>query len=48
MRWQQDRAEDYGEGGKILLDTDDNRYLAPDVASMPERERRLFMKYIYW
>lgn len=48
MRWQGDRAHDYGQGGKMLLDTDDNRYLVPDVSALAESERRLFMRYIYW
>jgi energy-coupling factor transporter ATP-binding protein EcfA2 len=48
MRWQHDRAQDYGAAGKMLLDTDENRYLIPDVQGLPENERRLFQRYIYW
>jgi ATP-binding cassette subfamily B protein len=48
MRWQHDRAQDYGAAGKMLLDTDENRYLIPDVQKLPENERRLFQRYIYW
>ncbi len=48
LRWQADRAQDYGRSGKMLLDTDENRYLIPDVQKLPERERRLFQRYIYW
>ena len=48
MRWQHDRAVDYGERGKILLDVDDNRYLIPDVDALPEGERSDFTRYIYW
>jgi len=48
MRWQGDRAQDYGMSGKMLLDTDENRYLIPDVQQLPENERRLFQRYIYW
>ena len=48
MRWQHDRAVDYGERGKILLDVDDNRYLIPDVDAMSEAERSDFTRYIYW
>jgi len=48
MRWQHDRAHDYGPSGKMLLDTDENRYLVPDVQELPENERRLFQRYIYW
>jgi len=31
-----------------LLDTDENRYLIPDLAQLPERDRTLFQRYIYW
>lgn len=48
MRWQHDRAVDYGRGGKILLDVDDNRYLVPDVDALSEHERNEFVRYIYW
>ena len=48
MRWQHDRAVDYGQQGKILLDVDDNRYLVPDVEALPEHERNDFERYIYW
>jgi ATP-binding cassette subfamily B protein len=48
LRWQHDRAHDYGEGGKMLLDTDENRYLVPDVRHLPQRDRALFQRFIYW
>lgn len=48
MRWQHDRAHDYGLSGKMLLDTEENRYLIPDVSRLSDRERRLFMRYVYW
>jgi ATP-binding cassette subfamily B protein len=48
MRWQADRAQDYGTHGKMLLDTDENRYLVPDVRHLPERDRALFQRYVYW
>jgi ATP-binding cassette subfamily B protein len=48
MRWQRDRAYDYGDGGKLMIDTDENRYLIPDLQGLSESERRLFMRYIYW
>ena len=48
MRWQHDRALDYGHHGKILLDVDDNRYLIPDVAQLSSREQSDFQRYIYW
>ncbi len=48
VRWQADRAQDYGTHGKMLLDTDENRYLVADVEGLPEDQRRLFRRYIYW
>jgi hypothetical protein len=48
MRWQHDRALDYGREGKILLDVNENRYLIPDVAALTPRERSDFQRYIYW
>jgi len=48
IRWQSERAHDYGARGKMLLDTEDNRYLIPDVHAMPDKERRLFQRFIYW
>jgi len=48
IRWQGDRAYNYGHGGKLLIDTDENRYLIPDVQKLSESERSLFLRYIYW
>jgi ATP-binding cassette, subfamily B, bacterial len=48
MRSQPDRAQDFGGRGKLLLDTDENRYLIPDVEELPEKDRRLFRRYVYW
>jgi hypothetical protein len=48
MRWRQDRAEDYGDRGKVLLDVFENRYIIPDVAVLPSADQRRLRKYIYW
>lgn len=48
MRWQTDRAHDYGRTGKVLLDVDENRYLIPDVSALSDRERDEFLRYVYW
>ena len=48
MRWTQDRAVDYGQRGKVLIDVDDNRYLIPDLDKLSPRERLDFQRYIYW
>ncbi len=48
LRWQADRAHDYGPNGRMLLDTEENRYLIPDLNRLTEHERKLFQRYIYW
>ena len=48
MRWQQDRAEDYGEAGKVMLDVYDNRYVIPDVGQLTLAAQRRLIKYVYW
>lgn len=48
VRWQSDRAQDYGPNGKILLDSEENRYLIPDLSQLSDRERRMFQRFIYW
>ncbi len=48
MRWSSDRAVDYGQRGKVLMDLDNNRYLIPDVEALDEDERAEFQRYIYW
>ena len=48
LRWQTDKAHSYGEHGKMLVDSEENRYLIPDVSKLPEAERKLFERYIYW
>jgi ABC-type multidrug transport system ATPase subunit len=48
MRYSSDAAHDYGKGGKILIDVEENRSLIPDVKALPEGDRQLFERYIYW
>ena len=48
MRWSQDRAVDYGQRGKVLIDVDDNRYLIPNLDALTPHERNAFQRYIYW
>jgi ATP-binding cassette subfamily B protein len=48
LRWQGDRAHDYGKNGKMLIDTDENRYLIPDLKDLSDRDRSLFQRFIYW
>ena len=48
MPWRGDRAEDYSEHGKLLLDAYDNRYLIPDLEALTPAERRQLTAYVYW
>ena len=48
MPWRYDRAEDFGDNGKVLLDSLDNRYIIPDVGDLPPADRRAFLGFIYW
>ena len=48
LRWQHDRAVDYGRHGKVLIDVDENRYLIPDIEQLGPGERADFQRYIYW
>lgn len=48
MPWRGDRAEDFGEKGKVLLDAMDNRYVIPNVEELPAADRRRFTNFIYW
>ena len=48
MRWRHDRAESYGEDGKVLLDVFENRYIIPNVSDLPAKDRRRLRSYIYW
>jgi len=48
MKWQGDRAVDYGDRGKVLIDVNGNRYLIPDLDKLSAKERNDFTRYIYW
>lgn len=48
MRWSQSQVHDFGPRGKVLIDLDENRLLVPDVEELPQKERELFQRYVYW
>lgn len=48
MRWQVDRAQDYGDHSKVLLDVSDNRYVIQDIRELPKADREKYLRYIYW
>jgi hypothetical protein len=48
MPWRGDRAEDFGENGKVLLDAVDNRYIIADLKALPQTDLQRLRNYIYW
>ena len=48
MRWTASQAIDFGKHGRLLIDTDDNRYVVEDVAKLPKPDRERFLQYVYW
>ena len=48
MRWTQSQAIDFGERGKLLMDTEENRYVVPDSEALPAADRERFLQYVYW
>ena len=48
MRWTQSQAIDFGDRGKLLMDTEENRYLVPDVEALTPQDRERFQQYVYW
>ena len=48
MRWTQSQAVDFGSDGKMLIDTEDNRWVVPRVADLPRPDEERFLQYVYW
>lgn len=48
MRWTQSQAIDFGEHGKLLIDTEDNRYIVENVEKLSSVDRERFLQYVYW
>jgi ATP-binding cassette, subfamily B, bacterial len=48
MRWTQSQGLDFGDTGKLLIDTEENRYVVRDVQALPVRDRERFLQYVYW
>ncbi|MCY2982775.1 MAG: DUF1854 domain-containing protein [Planctomycetota bacterium] len=48
MRWTQSQAIDFGEKGKLLIDTEENRYVVPDIEALSPPDRERFLQYVYW
>lgn len=48
MRWTQSQAVDYGDHGKLITDTEENRWVVPSVDQLPSADRERFLQFIYW
>lgn len=48
MRWTQSQAIDFGENGKLIIDTEENRYLVRDIAALSPADQEKFLQYVYW
>ena len=47
-RWTGSQAIDFGPDGKMLIDTEENRYVVPQVSALPAPDREKFLHYVYW
>ena len=48
MRWTQSQAIDFGDRGKLIVDTEENRYVVPDIEALSPPDRERFLQYVYW
>ena len=48
MRWTQSQAVDFGPDGKMLIDTEENRWVVPRVSALPRADEERFLQYVYW
>ncbi|MEX0689587.1 MAG: DUF1854 domain-containing protein [Pirellulales bacterium] len=47
-RWTQSQAVDFGTDGKLMIDSDDNRWVIPRLGDLPRADRERFERYVYW
>ncbi|MFM8436127.1 MAG: DUF1854 domain-containing protein, partial [Planctomycetia bacterium] len=48
IRWTASQAVDFGADGKMLIDTEENRWVVPRVEALPKPDRERFLHYVYW
>jgi ATP-binding cassette subfamily B protein len=48
MRWSHSHAVEFGLHGKLIIDTEDNRYYISDLKQLSRADREMFLRYIYW
>jgi hypothetical protein len=44
----QSQAQGFGDHGKLIIDTEDNRYVIPNVEELPKSDRTKSRQHIYW
>jgi hypothetical protein len=47
-RWTASQAIDFGPDGKMLIDTEENRYVVRRIDDLPNPDREKFLHYVYW
>ena len=47
-RWTQSQVSDFGTTGKMLVDTEENRWVVPRIDDLPKADRERFLHYVYW
>ena len=47
-RWTQSQAIDFGTDGKMLIDSEENRWVVPRIDDLPKPDRERFLQYVYW
>ena len=47
-RWTSSQAIDFGADGKMLIDTEENRYVVSRIDDLPQPGREKFLHYVYW
>jgi ATP-binding cassette, subfamily B, bacterial len=48
MRWSQSQAQEFGTNGKLISDTEDNRYVIPNLDQLSPADRTRFQQHVYW
>ena len=48
IRWTASQAVDFGADGKMLIDTEENRWVVPRIEALPKVDREKFLHYVYW
>ena len=47
-RWTASQAIDFGSEGKMIIDTEENRYVVRRLDDLAKPDREKFLQYVYW